>query len=157
MSDTSPAAPAPPAPSSPEFLQERLATLLASPHIHFNRPPATGPLSKIRLGPGPVDLFSTRFANMFTPDATGVVGGKAVDHDGLKSALLALQKRWNPQEATFEAQDSSTKPSTKVLWTRRDVGQQAAVTASAEVKEEGGAHRISHLTLDGDETLFSTS
>ncbi|KAI0829134.1 hypothetical protein BC628DRAFT_1362696 [Trametes gibbosa] len=145
MSDTSTG----PSPSSPEFIQDRLSTLLSSPHIHFNRPPQTGPL-KIRMGPGPVDLFSTRFSNFFTHDASGVISGKEVDREGLKNALLALQKRWNPQEASFEAQRSSAK----LLWTH--MGQQAAVTVSAEVKEEGGAHRISHLILDGDDTLFSS-
>lgn len=97
-----------PSPSSPEFLQDKLSTLLASPHIHFNAPPAGGPLH-IRMGHGPVDLFSTRFLNFFTADARGVVGGKEVDHDGLKEALLALQKKWNPQEASFEAQSEAAK------------------------------------------------
>lgn len=97
-----------PSPSSPEFLQDKLSTLLASPHIHFNAPPAGGPLH-IRMGHGPVDLFSTRFLNFFTADARGVVGGKEVDHDGLKDALLALQKKWNPQEARFEAQSEAAK------------------------------------------------
>ncbi len=95
-----------PSPSSPEFLQDRLSTLLASPHIHFNKPPA---LLNIRMGPGPVDVFSTRFANWFTHDATGVVNGKQVDKEGLKEALLALQKKWHPDSANFVAQDSSSK------------------------------------------------
>ncbi|KAI0652781.1 hypothetical protein C8Q79DRAFT_120360 [Trametes meyenii] len=174
MSTTGPASPAP---TTPAFLQEKLSTLLASPHIHFNHPPRLGGL---RLGPGPVDLFSTRFANFFTPDATGVVAGKPVDHEGLKSALLALQKRWDPQTANFVAPDGGesasakvrnsgvrpclgrartdyvlSQPTTKFLWTQKQAGQKAEVTAAAEVKEEGGAHRIHHLTLDGDESLFS--
>ncbi|KAI0363308.1 hypothetical protein BV20DRAFT_958566 [Pilatotrama ljubarskyi] len=148
MSDTS----AHPAPSTPEFVQDKLSTLLSSPHIHLNHPPKFG---GIRMGPGPVDLFSTRFANFFTPDATGVVAGKEVDHEGLKKALLALQKKWDPQNANFVAQGSAPKPTTKLLWTRKDAEHQSEVTAAAEVKEEGGAHRISHLTLDGDESLFS--
>ncbi|KAI0352186.1 hypothetical protein OH77DRAFT_1485902 [Trametes cingulata] len=152
MSDTS-TGPAQPAPTSPEFVQEKLSSLLASPHIHFNHPPKIGGM---RLGPGPVDLFSTRFANYFTEDATGVVAGKEVGKEGLKSALLALQKKWDPQNANFVAQGSTPKPATKLLWTRKDAGQQTEVTAAAEVKEEGGAHRISHLTLDGDESLFSS-
>ncbi|KAI0714497.1 hypothetical protein C8Q76DRAFT_619430 [Earliella scabrosa] len=141
-------------PSSPEFLQDRLSTLLASPHIHFNKPPM---LKNIRMGPGPVDLFSTRFMNFFTNDATGVVAGKEVDHDGLKQALLALQRKWNAQENSFVAQDSAQKPTTKFAWTRSDQKHPAEVTASAEVKEEGGTSRISHLTLDGDESLFTSS
>ncbi|KAI0674029.1 hypothetical protein C8Q78DRAFT_1020426 [Trametes maxima] len=155
MSSTGPVTPSP---TTSAFLQEKLSTLLASPHIHFNHPPRLGGL---RLGPGPVDLFSTRFANFFTPDATGVVAGKPVDHEGLKSALLALQKRWDPQTADFVAPErvegagASAKPATKFVWTQKQAGQKAEVTAAAEVKEEGGAHRIHHLTLDGDESLFS--
>ncbi|KAI0640342.1 hypothetical protein C8Q77DRAFT_128933 [Trametes polyzona] len=93
-------------PSSPAFLQDKISTLLASPHIHFNQPPQGAPF-RIRMGHGPVDLFSTRFANYFTQDATGVVAGKEVDNDGLKRALLALQKKWNPDEADFVAQDEA--------------------------------------------------
>ena len=95
-----------PSPSSPEFLQDRLAALLASPHIHINKPPA---LTHIRMGPGPVDVFSSRFANWFTHDATGVVNGKQVDKDGLKEALLALQKKWHPESASFAAQGEASK------------------------------------------------
>ena len=94
------------APSSLDFLQDRLSTLLASPHIHFKQPPL---LHGIRMGPGPVDLFSTRFMNFFTHDATGVVAGKQVDKDGLKDALLALQKKWSAEGASFHAQESSLK------------------------------------------------
>ncbi|KAI8980635.1 hypothetical protein BD414DRAFT_102471 [Trametes punicea] len=152
MSDSSSTGPARPAPSTPEFLQDRLSTLLASPHIHFNHPPALG---GIRLGHGPVDLFSTRFMNYFTPDATGVVAGKQVDHEGLKNALLALQKKWDGQNANFVAQEAAAKPTTRLLWAQRGTGTQADVTAAAEVKEHEGAPKISHLVLDGDESLFS--
>ncbi|RPD54455.1 hypothetical protein L226DRAFT_471870 [Lentinus tigrinus ALCF2SS1-7] len=141
------------APTSPEFLQDRLATLLASPYIHFNKPPAS---LHIRMGPGPVDVFSSRFANWFTHDCTGVVNGKHVDKEGLKDALLRLQKKWNPESANFVAQDSSSKPTTKFAWTVKNAQQPAEVTASADIKEEGGTHRISSLVLDGDESLFSS-
>ena len=185
-------------PSSPEFLQDRLSTLLASPHIHFNKPPM---LKNIRMGPGPVDLFSTRFMNFFTHDATGVVAGKEVDHDGLKQALLALQRKWNAQENSFVAQDSAQKvrecseiPSLLLLHpshapracsdsvadhqVRMDpLGPETAsrghrvcrvsplsirlsgraLDGKNRVKEEGGTSRISHLTLDGDESLFTSS
>ncbi|TFK84101.1 hypothetical protein K466DRAFT_602310 [Polyporus arcularius HHB13444] len=141
-----------PSPSSPEFLQGRLSTLLASPHIHFNKPPA---LLNIRMGPGPVDVFSTRFANWFTHDATGVVNGKQVDKEGLKEALLALQKKWHPDSANFVAQDASSKPAIKFSWTVKNTEQPAEVSATADIKEEGGTHRISSLVLDGDDSLFS--
>lgn len=82
---------------SPEWLQDRLQTLLNSPYIHFNQPK----LPHIRMGHGPVDLFSTRFNNWFTNDATGVVAGNTVDKAGLKEALLALQRKWNNDTARF--------------------------------------------------------
>ena len=91
-----------PTPATPEFLQDRLSTLLSSPHIHFNKPPG-GAFGGLRMGPGPVDLFSTRFANFFTHAATGVVAGTEVDRDGLKDALLALQRRWDPNSASFSS------------------------------------------------------
>ncbi|KAM5538387.1 hypothetical protein V8D89_007989 [Ganoderma adspersum] len=138
-------------PASAEFLQEHLSTLLNSPYIHFKQPQIPG----IRLGHGPVDLFSTRFANFFTHDATGVVAGQELDKGGLKHALLALQKRWNPDSASFVAEGDAAKPSSKFLWTQKDAANQTEVTASGDVKEEGGTQRIHRLTLDGDQALFS--
>ncbi|KAI1783768.1 hypothetical protein LXA43DRAFT_869781, partial [Ganoderma leucocontextum] len=90
--------------ASAEFVQERLSTLLKSPYIHFTQPHIPG----LRLGHGPVDLFSTRFANFFTHNATGIVAGEELDKDGLKQALLALQKRWDPDTASFVAQGEAT-------------------------------------------------
>ncbi|OSD01104.1 hypothetical protein PYCCODRAFT_545636 [Trametes coccinea BRFM310] len=156
MSDlTSSTAPAHPAPSTPEFLQERLAALLASPHIHFPNPPPPA-LRGIRMGHGPVDLFSTRFANWFAQDVRGVVGGREVDREGLKEALLALQRKWDGGSARFVPREGAEKPATKLLWTQRGTGNQAEIQAAAEFKEEGGTPRISHLTLDGDPSLFSS-
>ena len=90
-------------PATSEWLQEQLSTLLASPYIHFNQPNFPG--LHLRMGPGPIDVFSTRFANTFTKEAKGTVGGKEVDKEGLKQSLLALQKKWNKDTAKFvEAQ-----------------------------------------------------
>ncbi|KAI9070246.1 hypothetical protein FKP32DRAFT_1639998 [Trametes sanguinea] len=156
MSDsTSPTAPAHPAPTPPEFLQERLSSLLASPHIHFPTPPPGSALHGLRMGHGPVDLFGTRFANWFASDARGVVGGREVDREGLREALLALQRRWDGGSARFVPREGAEKPATKMLWTQRGSGEEAEVHAAAEIKEEGGTPRISHLTLDGDPSLFS--
>ncbi|KAI0658254.1 hypothetical protein C8Q70DRAFT_917422 [Cubamyces menziesii] len=152
MSDSASTGPAQPDPSSPEHLQQMLSTLLASPHIHFNQPHAIG---GIRLGHGPIDLFSTRFTNYFTHEATGSVAGTEVDKEGLKQALLALQKKWDPENAQFVAQEGALKPTTRFMWTQKNSGDQCEVTAAADMKEEGGSYRINHLTLDGDESLFS--
>lgn len=85
-----------------EWLQEQLKSLLASPYIHFKHPPQ---LAGRRFGHGPVDLFSTRFNQLFTDDATGVVGGKHVDKAGLKDALLAMQRKWHPDSADFASHE----------------------------------------------------
>ena len=79
------------------WLQSSLSSLLASPYIHFNQPKVPG--MHFRMGPGPIDLFSTRFSNLFTDDATGVVGGKEVDKQGLKDSLIALQRKWDSATA----------------------------------------------------------
>lgn len=86
--------------SSSQWLANSLSALLASPYVHFPQPPVVGGIP-INLGPGPLDLFSTRFENLFTQDATGVVAGKQVDKDGLKEILLAVQQHWNPGNARF--------------------------------------------------------
>lgn len=87
------------------FLQNTLSSILSAPHISFPKPPAG--LPNLRLGHGPVDLFSTRFANTFAGDAKGVVAGKEVDKEGLKEALLALQKTWQSDSVKFEDQQTS--------------------------------------------------
>lgn len=45
--------------------------------------------------------------NVFAEDATGEIAGTQVDKEGLKTALLALQKVWDGDSATFEAQSVS--------------------------------------------------
>ena len=139
---------------TPEWLQEQLSTLLASPYIHFNQPKFPGGLH-LRMGPGPIDLFSTRFANLFAQEATGVVAGVQVDKEGLKQSLLALQKHWNPQTAQFVAAEptgsefqvsrsrawtpnkgpdpKSLQAATKFTWTPKEAATDAPliVTASA--------------------------
>lgn len=90
---------------SPTFLQDALTSILNSPHISFPKPPHG--LPNIRLGHGPIDLFSTRFTNVFAENATGEIAGTQVDKEGLKNALLALQKVWDGDSATFEAQSVS--------------------------------------------------
>ena len=60
------------------------------------------------MGQGPVDVFSTRFNQFFTPEAHGTICGHLVDREGLKSALLALQRRWS-KEAKVVAVDGAEK------------------------------------------------
>lgn len=89
---------------TPQWLQERLTTLLSSPHISM-----PSHIGGIRLGHGPIDLFSTRYTNMFTSDAVGIVAGQEVDKEGLKQALLALQKKWDPESTNFVAADAGSQ------------------------------------------------
>lgn len=77
--------------SSNHWLSDCLCDLMASPHIAM--PPHGG----MHLGPGPVDVFTTRFNEYFDHEARGTLCGHAVDREGLKAGLLALQKRWNPE------------------------------------------------------------
>ena len=78
------------------FVEQALSSILSSPHISISAP--------IPTGPGPVDLFSTRFNNTFTADAKGLVDGESVDLDGLKQKLLALQTHYDPASVKFYAQ-----------------------------------------------------
>ncbi|CAL1693822.1 unnamed protein product [Somion occarium] len=143
---------------TPEWLQDTLVKLLNAPHISFPKP--TGALAHIRMGPGPVDLFSTYYSNFFTSDAKGIVAGKEVDHEGLKEALLRLQKKWQADAAKFSPQasvENSEHPIVTVIsWSPRNFNKDTAeVKASAAVREEGGATRISSLSLEGDAELFA--
>lgn len=47
------------------------------------------------MGPGPIDLFSTRFNNAFTPDVKAIVAGEEVSREGLKEKLLGLQRHFS--------------------------------------------------------------
>jgi len=142
-----------PTAASSKWLQEQLQTLMNSPYIHFNQPKIGG----LRMGHGPIDLFSTRFSNLFAKDATGVVAGKEVDRDGLKEALLALQKKWNNDTAKFAPATGlqAGQVGTRAEWTPSNADQPLDVTATATVQQEGGGNRIASLTLDGDQSLFT--
>ncbi|KIP10164.1 hypothetical protein PHLGIDRAFT_34090 [Phlebiopsis gigantea 11061_1 CR5-6] len=139
---------------SPEWLSTQLTTLLASPHIHFTQPSLPG--LKLRMGPGPIDVFSTRFANMCTKDVTGVLGGNEVDKEGLKEGLLALQKKWSADGMQVESAQAPDgfQVATNMFFTPKDAESQAKISVSASMREEGGLQRISLLSLDGDPSLF---
>ncbi|THH27898.1 hypothetical protein EUX98_g6290 [Antrodiella citrinella] len=143
------------------FLQRSLSSILEAPHISFHQPAG---LPNLRLGHGPIDLFSTRFSNTFAQDASGTIAGKVVDKEGLKQALLALQKKWQSDTVKFEDQEATVSNaaegeswvSTAFSWIPRSTTDTARIKASATVAEEGGAPRIKTLSLDGDASLFST-
>ncbi|KZT02096.1 uncharacterized protein LAESUDRAFT_730612 [Laetiporus sulphureus 93-53] len=140
--------------TSTEWLQQSLHTLMMSPYIHFT-PPKIGRVH----APGPIDLFSTRFNNMFSRECTGVVAGREVDRDGLKQALLALQREWRDEAASF-APSATVKPghyACRADFIPKGREQMEEVRADASFMEERGEQRIHHLSLDGDASLFVTS
>ncbi|KAL4245105.1 hypothetical protein ABKN59_009670 [Abortiporus biennis] len=140
--------------ASSQWLANNISTLLSSPYIHF--PPAPKGLPMLHMGPGPVDLFTTRFENLFTTNATGVVAGKEVGRNELKECLLALQKKWNPQTAHFvdNPDQDGHEPAMTMDWRVPDAENHIQVAAEASLKDEGGARRIDSLKLDGDQSLF---
>ena len=77
-----------------QWLATSLSTLLKSPHIVLDESPL------LPLAPGPVDIFTVKFDQLFTPDARGYVCGKEVDRKELKETLLGLQRRWNAADSS---------------------------------------------------------
>jgi len=81
------------------WLSKEISQIITSPHISFPKPAA--PL-QFRIGPGPIDLFSTRFNNVFAFDVKATVAGEEVSREELKAKLLGLQKHWKPEEVGFQ-------------------------------------------------------
>lgn len=81
------------------WLSKEISQIISSPYISFPKP--TGP-PPFRMGPGPVDLFSTRFNNTFAYDVKATVAGEEVSREGLKAKLLGLQKHWNTEKVKFQ-------------------------------------------------------
>ena len=75
------------------WLAQSIAALMAAPHVHM------GDEEGADMGPGPVDMFSSKFDAMFMPDAVGWVCGERADRQEIKESLLGLQRRWNDKEA----------------------------------------------------------
>ncbi|OSD03918.1 hypothetical protein PYCCODRAFT_1444108 [Trametes coccinea BRFM310] len=142
--------------SSNHWLSDCLCDLMASPHITI--PPRGG----LHLGgPGPVDVFTTRFNQYFLPEAHGTLCGRPVDREGLKAGLLALQKRWNPE--AVRVMDDPTHHglplghnllSTEVEWTPEGSQMPEVVIAEASMNEEDGHEQIRFLKMEGNSALF---
>ncbi|KAF9652050.1 hypothetical protein BDM02DRAFT_360015 [Thelephora ganbajun] len=127
------------------WLSKEISQIIVSPHISFPKPPG----SLLRMGPGPVDLFSTRFNNTFAFDVKATVAGKNVSRDELKERLLGLQKHWKAEEVNF--QDESEGPHSETVV---HVSSGKTISMSAETEVEGGRRVIKKFTLDGDPSLF---
>jgi hypothetical protein len=80
------------------WLEQAITGLLTAP----------GPITIPKLpggiigGPGPIDLFSTRFANTFTADVKAEINGTDYDNAGLKAKLANIKSVFNPETTTFE-------------------------------------------------------
>lgn len=81
------------------WLSQEISQIISSPHISSPKPAGSLPF---RMGPGPVDLFSTKFNNTFAHDLKAFVVGKEVSREELKAKLLALQKHWNAEQVKFQ-------------------------------------------------------
>ncbi|KAI0675078.1 hypothetical protein C8Q78DRAFT_1075410 [Trametes maxima] len=141
--------------SSNHWLSDCLCELMASPHVSM---PSLG---GIHLGPGPVDVFTTRFNEYFVPDARGTLCGRPVDRDGLKAGLLALQKRWNPEAVKVMEEPGPhgfrlghNMLATEVEWTPHGSTVPEVVTAEASIGEESGREQIRFLKMEGNSALF---
>ncbi|KAJ3481783.1 hypothetical protein NLI96_g7423 [Meripilus lineatus] len=143
-------------PTNSEWLAQNLSSLLSSPYIHFPKPPAG--LPGLRLGHGPIDLFSTRFTNLFSDEAKGTVDGQEVDKAGLKDALLAIQRTWNADSANVTPSASADPKhiAAELTWTLSKTDTRVEAKATATTIEEGGAPRINFLKLEGDKALFQS-
>jgi hypothetical protein len=86
-----------------DWLSKEISQIISSPHISFPKPAGSLPF---RMGPGPVDLFSTRFNNTFAYDVKATVTGEEVSREGLKAKLLGLQKHWNAEEVKFQVESA---------------------------------------------------
>jgi len=79
------------------WFKESIASLLSAP----------GPLHMPKLphgiggGHGPIDVFSTRFANLFADDVDATVDGERLDKAALKDRIVAIKKEYNPSTASF--------------------------------------------------------
>ncbi|KIJ36308.1 hypothetical protein M422DRAFT_34279 [Sphaerobolus stellatus SS14] len=132
--------------SNAAWLQSAISELLISPYIHFRAPAAIG----IRLGPGPIDVFSTRFNNDFTPNR--------VDREELKQRLLGLQQHYSPDTVTFETPATGTSSDhNEVHVTFTGLSKETGpykVAIDANVKETSGTRKISSINMEGNPELF---
>ncbi|KIJ25880.1 hypothetical protein M422DRAFT_273116 [Sphaerobolus stellatus SS14] len=140
--------------SKATWLQSTISDLLVSPYIHFRAPAGLG----IHMGHGPIDLFSTKFNNNFTPDVKATVAGNTVNRDELKQMLLGLQQHYSPDNVKFEIPATEASADSNTVYVKF-TGQSKVkgpyeVAIDANVSETEGQKKISSIKLDGDPALF---
>ena len=123
---------------------------LESPYIHFNQPSIPG----LRLGHGPVDLFSTKYSNNFGKEATGTINEEKVDHGELKNKLLAVQSHFNPATAQFTPSGDGDNVKSQIQWVSKD-NRQYNLTAEGTLGQGSGHRIIQSLSLSGDPSVFT--
>jgi len=114
------------------------------------------------MGPGPVDIFSTKFNNNFAPEVKAIVAGQSVDRGGLKEKLLGLQQHYVPGSVKFqtESEDDTTTGTSNGEAHVSFTGEAEKVGAyevsiSAEVADVDGSRKITSVTFDGKPELFA--
>lgn len=140
-----------------QWFAQALAQLLAAPHVSI---PDEGPA----LGPGPVDVFTSRFDELFMPEAHGFVCGQPVNREELKETLIGLQRRWDAVDAQCigcEAHPTHITEFHPTMAARMEFTPmymyprtKETVMAEACGEEVEGTERIECLMLEGDEYLF---
>jgi len=76
------------------WLEQAITGLLTAPGP-FHLPPGSGI--------GPIDLFSTRFAQTFTSDVKATINGTSYDNADLKAKLASVKGEFSNETATFNA------------------------------------------------------
>jgi len=138
------------------WLEQAITGLLTAP----------GPITIPKLpggiigGPGPIDLFSTRFANTFTADVKAEINGTDYDNAGLKAKLANIKSVFNPETTTFERsveKDGRSADNGEVgllfTWTGKkgdtnlvDI-EAAEVSLDADVVNDGGEPKINKVVI----------
>jgi len=141
-----------------DWYEQTLANLLAAPYVHIRSLPGG-----IHGGPGPIDLFSTDFNNLFTRDASGSVNGEDVDRDELKTRLLALHDHFNRASVSFHRESQGPKFATEsgsvssvLSWTSQNGKETEHVTTHATIVDEHGSRQIKSIDLRGRSDLFES-
>ncbi|KZS87687.1 hypothetical protein SISNIDRAFT_460617 [Sistotremastrum niveocremeum HHB9708] len=153
---------APEQPTLAQWLEDAITSLLSSPAaIHITNPPGGG-------GPGPIDLFDTRFDNTFSANVEAYINGKKLDNSALRAKLNSVQQSFSPETANFS---NSVENDTGVgagqvglffSWNvnhapSSGVGQGEAVQVSlnAQIAQENGASKVTILSLVSGAPIFA--
>jgi len=143
-----------------QWLANEFTSLLSAPN---HAAPPHDVTNAQQLPDGAGDAFSAAFNRMFVRHARGLVGGREVDREELKRALLALQKRWSLAQCRYADCESlhrridgfHPEMGVKMLFTLPESAEAHVLTLEACVaKQRGSTPRIKTLMLEGDPSLL---